>query len=271
MVEVDPQPSDVPVELREAIEQLIASPPVQGLLLVGSRSRGYHDSKSDYDLEVIVDDDFAHTLEPAARLSLVWDGKPHRSRLLGDILTESRSSFEGKTNSTLDVDHWPYEAAVLWYDRDGEIGPLVKAIARFPDDIWEERLKLHYVDFWYHTARALKIAERESTLNHGLVLYRAAYACIQCIFVLNRRWPPLPHWTEQALERSELRLRPTDDVALLTKALTTHDAQALQRLHDALDPLLDAEEITWHHNRVTLLLEILGSDFHDARERWAAF
>ncbi len=267
----DPTPDfeqQVPPELQEAIERLRATPEVRGILLVGSRTRGFHEGTSDFDLEVIVEDSAFAALAPADRLALVWDGRPFQSRLLGDVLTESWSHLAEKEQSPLDVDHWPYEAAPIWFDRDGSLAPLVAAIARFPEAIWEERLQLHYVDFWYHTARARRTAERGSALNHALVLHRAVHACLQTLFVLNRRWPPLPHWAEQALARSDLPLRPPDDIALLSEALATQSAAPLQRLNDGLAPLFDGLELTWHREKIPLLLHVLGPECRAARERW---
>ncbi|MBA3533936.1 MAG: DUF4037 domain-containing protein [Ardenticatenales bacterium] len=261
--------SSLPITLREAINGLMASPHVQGILLVGSRSRGFQEEgSSDHDLELVVDDAFAKELEPLARLSLLWDGVPFQSRLLGDIFTYSRSEIEAKATSLLDVDHWPYEAAQLWYDRDGEIAPLIARLAHFPEGEWETRLKLHYVDFWTHTARAITIAARESTLNRALVLGRAAQGYMRCVFVLNRRWPPLPHWAEQALEQSALTLRPANDIALLNEALTTLNPEPLKELHDALDPLLDDLGFGWHRERLPLLVELFGPESEAVRQRW---
>lgn len=263
-----PSLDEAPLDLREAVDKLIASPHVQGVLLVGSRSRGYNEGSSDFDLEAIVDDGFHRTLPPLDRIALVWDGKPFESRLVGDIYTESRSELEAKEHSRLDVDHWPYEAAGVWYDRDGEIAPLVAALGRFPEAGWEERLKVSHVDFWYHVGRARKIAPRESRLNHALVLARAAHAYVKFIFVLNRRWPPLLHWAEQALQQSELPLRPANDSSLLTEALTTLDAAPLAALVEALPPLLDEAGVSWHHERMAQFVEVLGPTYEEARRRY---
>lgn len=266
-----PTLADTPPYLKEALGTLLDSPHVQGLLLVGSRSRGFQEGAADFDLEVIVDDAFYDTLEPLNRIALVWDGQPYQSRLLGDIYTESRRSMEAKRASLIDVDHWPYEASLLWYDRDGEIAPLVAALAHFPDAIWEPRLQVHHVDFWYHVGRARKIAAYESRLNLALVLSRAIHAYIKCVFVLNRRWPPLVHWGQQALERSALPLRPAEDTALLTEALTTLDPAPLKQLDDALTPLLDQAGISWHAPRMEEFITALGPTFAHAREQWSRY
>lgn len=262
---------EAPLLLREAIEKLIASPHVQALILVGSRSRGYNDQTSDFDLEAIVDDQFYERLKPKNRIALVWDGNPFESRLIGDIYTESRSGLEGKEQSLLDVDHWPYESAGIWYDRDGEIAPLVERLGHFPAEIWETRLKIHHVDFWYHVGRARKIAERSSRLNYSLVLSRAAHAYVKFIFVLNRRWPPLVHWAEQATLTSALSLRPTNDITLLTEALTKQDITPLQELANALPPLLDEVGINWHHDRLAQFISVLDPSYAHAREQWSRY
>ncbi|MGB0387569.1 MAG: DUF4037 domain-containing protein [Ardenticatenaceae bacterium] len=268
---IPPPLADAPLDLREAIDKLIAEPHVQGLVLVGSRSRGYNDGKSDFDLEAIVDDHFYEQLAPLNRLALVWDGKPFESRLIGDIYTESRSHMEAKRHSLLDVDHWPYEVCSIWYDKNGDMVPLISGLGHFPEEIWETRLNVHHVDFWYHVSRARKIAERDSKLNYALVLTRAIHAYIKCIFVLNRRWPPLVHWGQHALERSNLPLRPANDVALLTQALTTLDIAPLQQLVEALPPLLDKVGQTLHQKRLDQFVTVLGPTYTQARQQWSRY
>ena len=268
---IPPAFEKAPLLLREAIEKLMASSHLQALILVGSRSRGYHEPTSDFDLEAIVDDEFYQTLQPKNRIALVWDGKAFESRLIGDIYTESRCGLEGKLQSLLDVDHWPYESAGIWYDRDGQIAPLVEQLGHFPAEIWETRLKIHHVDFWYHVGRARKIAERSSRLNYSLVLSRAAHAYLKFIFVLNRRWPPLVHWAEQALKDDTLPLRPANDVTLLTEALTKQEITPLQDLANALPPLLDQVGITWHHDRLAQFISVLDPSAAAAREKWSRY
>lgn len=262
-------PTDLPTDLRDAIVKLTESPHVQGVLLVGSRSRGFNDADADYDLEAIVDDDFHHRLAPGNRIALVWDGKPFESRLIGDVYTESRSALEAKAHSLLDVDHWPYESSPIWYDRDGEMADVVARLAAFPEESWEKRLNVHHVDFWYHLGRARKISERASRLNYSLVLTRAVHAYIKLIFVLNRRWPPLIHWAEQSLAHTPLR--PENDVATLQEVLTTLEWKPLQPLAEALLPLLTEAGNTLHEDRMRQFLTVLSPEWEAERERWSRY
>ena len=271
VIVITPRLSEAPSDLRVAVDKLIALPYVQGLVLVGSRSRGYHEQQSDFDLEVIVDDVFYETLAPLKRLMLVWEGLPFKSRLIGDIYTISRTQMENKRASVVDVDHWPYEVAGIWYDRDGQIAPLIAALGAFPEAIWAERVNVHHVDFWYHVGRGKKIAPRASRLNYGLVLTRAIHAYIKFIFVLNRRWPPLVHWAEQAIQQTKLPLRPANDIELLTQALTTLDLAPLETLAAELPALLDEVGLTLHQERLTQLVEVLGPTYDKARESWSRY
>lgn len=262
---------DAPRELRDAMAKLQATPEVQGVLLVGSRSMGFNGSDSDYDLEIIVDDAFYDRLDYRNRLALIWDGEPFQSRLIADTYSQSRSQMEQKVSSLLDVHHWPYEAAGLWYDRDGEIAPLMARLAQFPEQHWEPRLHVHHVDFWYQVGRARKIAERQSRVNYALVLTRAAHAYIKTVFVLNRRWPPLMHWAEQSLARAELALRPTDDVALLEQVLTRLEWEPLQTLAEGLLPLMAQAGTTLQEDRLHQFLVVLGPEYAEAQEQWSRY
>ncbi len=264
-------PPDLPTDLRDAVVKLTESPHVQGVLLVGSRSRGFNDSNADYDLEAIVDDEFHHRLDARNRIALVWDGKAFDSRLIGDVYTEGRHAMEAKAQSLLDVDHWPYESAPIWYDRDGDMAELVARLAEFPEAQWITRLNVHHVDFWYHLGRARKIAERNSRLNYALVLTRAVHAYLKLAFVLNRRWPPLIHWAEQALATTPLPLRPADDIAILNDVLATLKCEPLQTLAEALPPLLTEAGNTLHEDRLHQFLTVLSPEWAEARERWSRY
>lgn len=264
-------PEDLPIDLRAAITKLSESPHVQGIILVGSRSRGFNDDIADYDLEAIVDDAFHQRLDARNRIALVWDGVAFESRLIGDVYTESYSELGKKVHSPLDVDHWPYESSPIWYDRDGDIAEMVARLAAFPEEQWIPRLNVHHVDFWYHLGRARKIEGRASRLNYALVLSRAVHAYIKFVFVLNRRWAPLVHWAEQSLTQSNLALRPADDVALIQEALTELRWQPLQKIADALPPLLTEAGNTLHEDRLHQFLTVLSPDWEPHRERWSRY
>lgn len=154
---------------------------------------------------------------------------------------------------------------------DGQIAPLIAALGAFPEAMWQERVNVHHVDFWYHMGRAKKIASRTSRLNYGLVLTRAIHAYIKFIFVLNRRWPPLVHWAEQAIQKTELPLRPANDVELLTQALTTLDLSPLETLASLLPPLLNKAGLTRHQERLTQFVEVLGPTYDEARDNWSRY
>ena len=95
-------------------------------------------AKAGFDLDAIVDDEFYETLATLNRSTLIWEGEPFKSPLVGDIYTLSHTQMEAKLESVVDVDHWPYEVAGIWYDRDGEIAPLIAALGVFPEAIWED-------------------------------------------------------------------------------------------------------------------------------------
>ena len=87
-------------------------------------------------------------------------------------------------------------------------------------------------------------------------------------FTFLRLWSILVHWAEQAIKQTHLRLRPANDVALLTEALTTLDLAPLQELVNALPPLLDEAGLTLHQKRLTQFITVLGPTYAEARERW---
>lgn len=261
-----PALADAPPDLQRAIAALRAEPEALGALLIGSRTRGYAQGDADWDLEIVVTDDFFARMAPRERLVLVWDGQPFRSRLLGDGLVVSQSALDRRRTSPLDSDHAPYASAAIWFDRDGTLASLVAALGTLPPAQRLDRLKLHFAALWMEAARAERTCDRGDAVNSALVTAGAVRAFIAFIHVFNHRWPPLPHWASQ-----ELALLPTAlpaQAALLHAALAGSDPTALLTLRDQCAALLDAEGHRWHRAPADLLLEILHPDWQARREWW---
>src|SRR5438045_4035562 len=94
------------------VEGLRRRQEVLGALMVGSAVRGTTDSKSDRDIEVVIEDDHYDRLLPAARIV---------RQVRDELFTVPARDFFQKKRSSRDVDHWPYQTCVLLYDRTGAI------------------------------------------------------------------------------------------------------------------------------------------------------
>ena len=122
------------------LEEWKARPEVAGVLLVGSKSRGYGDRLSDDDLEVILDDEAHALLTPTECLDHLIVGAGEARKIIYDAQYVPLGELEGKAHSTRDLDHWPYESAPVLYDRDGRVSSAVAAAAKMPEDFRRARL-----------------------------------------------------------------------------------------------------------------------------------
>ena len=110
--------TDVPIssdglfpETAARVEAWAADPGVLGVLLVGSKSRGHEDARSDDDLEVLLSRKAFARLAPTECHTLLVHGEGPARWIVYDALLTTLADLERKRDSPFDLDHWPYERA----------------------------------------------------------------------------------------------------------------------------------------------------------------
>jgi hypothetical protein len=98
-------------ETAARVEAWAADPGVLGVLLVGSKSRGHQDARSDDDLEVLLTGEAFARLSTAECHAYRVEGEGPARRLVYDAQLTSLADLERKRDSAADLDHWPYERA----------------------------------------------------------------------------------------------------------------------------------------------------------------
>lgn len=111
---------------RQLLEEAHADPAVLGLVLGGSRGKGFETAGSDYDLYLILRDDAAGRRDHYAA---------HYPPPIGiNPYTLGQFSAHAEWDSSTEWDRYGLARAPVLLDKNGRIGPLVAAKGRVTDD-----------------------------------------------------------------------------------------------------------------------------------------
>ncbi|HEX5709261.1 MAG TPA: hypothetical protein VFX96_18300 [Pyrinomonadaceae bacterium] len=227
---------------------------VVGVLHVGSKSRGHGDELSDDDLEVVLTGEAHARLTPSECIEYVFEGEGEARRLVYDAQYVSLPFLAAKRNSAQDLDRWPYERAVVLFDRDGRTGEAVRAAGEMSEEFRRARLRHATVDAGIAARRAAKTLRRGMDGAGRLLVARGAKALARILFALEHRWVPLDHWLEPELKTLADEARAGDD---LIAALREGSPELLQRTLARLEDRLFAEGIPRPEGRAELFFELI--------------
>jgi hypothetical protein len=253
-------------ETQAKVEAWIADPGVLGVLLVGSKSRGHQDARSDDDLEVLLTDETFSRLKPAECHTYRVEGEGAARRVVYDAQLTSLADLERKRDSSADLDHWPYERARIVFARDVRIERAVAAAGRMEPEFRRARLAYATLDGWFAARRAIKTRERGFDAALALLIDRGARALIRVLFALERRWTPLDHWLERELQALA---DPTGASRHLLTALRDRSPEAVIAGFESLEDRLAEEGVARPAGRIALFLELIHVSRSDQRARHA--
>ena len=186
---------------RELIKPYLEKDGVIGVYVVGSATRPYRDELSDYDIEVIVEDDVYDSTPMDERQ--VFSFKEGEPKVVDyEFYLIPWSDFVGLRHSTLDLFHYSFQHAVILHDPEGRIEPIIRQLAELPDDVRTERMTVHFLEFLYRLRRARKTANRgELPINLALLQGNALSSLAKLIFLAKGSWPSTVHWSEQEFDQ----------------------------------------------------------------------
>jgi hypothetical protein len=259
----------VPAEIFPATAERLSSweadPDVLGVLLVGSKSAGHQDERSDDDLEVLLTDEAFQRLAPADCHTMLIEGEGAMRQIVYDAQLTSLSALERKPGSSMDLDHWPYERARVLFARDPErINAAVAAAALMTPEFRTARLAHGTIDAWVSAHRAGKTLERGFQAAAMLLVARSAKALIRVLFALESRWAPLDHWLERELETLDDPLRIGPRIVL---ALKERRPGPLLEALTALENRLTNEGVARSTERRGFFLELIHVGRAEERAR----
>lgn len=236
------------------LEEWRREPDVLGVVLVGSKSRGYGDALSDDDLEVVLTDEAHARLAPAACLEFHFEGEGAARALVWDAQYVPLSALREKAGSPRDLDHWPYERAAVLFDRDGRVRAGVEAAAPMDAGFRRARLRHAAVDAGVAARRAEKTLRRGMEAAGRMLVARGAKALSRILFALEGRWVPLDHWLEKDLQTLGDEARAAGH---LLEALTAGRPEPLAAGLKLLEDRLAAEGVPREGRRVELFFELI--------------
>jgi hypothetical protein len=229
-------------------------PEVQGVVLVGSASRGHSDELSDDDLEVYLTEEAWTARTPEECIELLIEGEGDAARMIYDTEYTAISDLQRKHPSPHDLDHWPYERARILFDRNGRITELVKALGRMDGDFRSKRLPHATIDTVIAINRAGKTRKRGFKGAEHLLVARGAKALSRLLFALEWRWVPLDHWLEPELRTLQ---DPTHAGEQLLEALRSGTYEPLREGLKRLEDRFVAEGVPPLSEMHALFLELI--------------
>jgi hypothetical protein len=211
-------------QFQELVAQAQADPAVIGLVLGGSRGKGFQTARSDYDLLLIVRD------EAVARYRARY---PQQRTAFGDLILLSPDAFAAYA-AWGSATHWArygLARAQVLIDRDGTTGPFVAEKSRVPE---EYRLPLvrgalgAYINSIYRSAKCWRAGnqlgarlEAADSLNHLLTI----------LFGLEGRHQPYFGYLERELRAVPLRTcpLPADELLAAIDTILTRGTLSVQQ------------------------------------------
>lgn len=230
---------------RELIQPYLKKDGVIGIYVVGSATRPYRDALSDYDIEVIVEDEVYDSTPMDERQVFAFkEGEPKTVDY--EFYLIPWSDFVGLKTSALDLFHHSAQHAVILHDPDGRIEPVIRQLAELPEDIRIERMTVHFLEFLYRLGRARRTANRgKLPINLALLWGDALSSLTKLIFLAKRSWPSTKHWSEQ--EFSEVGI--SDDLLNLVKAwISDPSSDNARSLVGTVREFLDEAGETFHQD-----------------------
>ncbi|MGD9675346.1 MAG: hypothetical protein AB7V19_01490 [Candidatus Bipolaricaulia bacterium] len=234
---------------RELSRPYMSRDDVIGVYVVGSTTRPHRDVLSDYDIEVIVEDEAYERTPVADRQVFAFrEGEPKVVDY--EFYLRPWSGFRALVSSTQDLFHYPYQHAVILHDPERRIAPVIARLAELPEAIRHDRLRVHYLEMRFAFGRERKTGRRGGILNLRLLRGDALAALVKLLFLAAGSWPATHHWTDQ-----ELRLIgvPPDLLRDADVALAEPTFERTKRLVDSVNAWLDGQGETFHHDADALI------------------
>jgi hypothetical protein len=206
--------------VREATER----PEILGLILVGSRGKGFDNERSDHDVVMVVKDEAASAL---ARKYIDLDNV--------DLAIHSLAGFKAYAawGSAEEWDRYTYAHARILVDKTGELEAVVREKGSLPKD----RLDT-FVDGWLDgyingVYRSVKCIRNGDRLGAHLEAANSVLDLLTVVFALNGRPRPFLGYLAQELETYPLEHLPWSVpafIAMVSRVLTDADLHTQQEL-----------------------------------------
>ncbi len=214
------------------VETAKADQDVLGLLLQGSRGKGFDNEFSDYDVYFIVKDD-------AVASSVAMYQEPYPD---DDISVEAFSDFEGyaEWGSEAVWDRYDFAHVEVLIDRVGNLKELANNKGHIPDEKQKEFL-MYWLDGYINGVyRSVKCWRAQNILGARLEASNAVNDLLTVVFAFEKRHRPFLGYIEKELINFPLLELPWDVKAfieMITRVLSDGNLETQQELLKGIEKL----------------------------------
>lgn len=191
-------------EVRMKLNDLRKEDHILGFLLQGSRVTGFGAPDTDWDIIIYCTDEFYKTLNYETLTEFTFIEVEGVKKVVGDYAYWSDMIFEQQKNSPMDIDHVPYTLSVVLWDRNGDLQKWVDMLAKFPNEIYEDKVRMQLVQLLVALGYARINNHRNLLLDMKINLNRAFTISLIFWFTLNKHWAPQLKWWSRHVKRLKM-------------------------------------------------------------------
>lgn len=221
-------------DYEKIIKEVEENEEVLGLILVGSRGKGFENEYSDYDLVMIIKDGAAFGVSKKYTDSKIDNV---------DLKLYSLSDFKkyAAWDSPASWDRYNYAHVKILIDKtSGELAKIVKEKGYIPED---KREKL--IDWWLDAYingvyRSVKCIRNNNLVGAHLEAVNSILDLLTLIFAINGRHRPFLGYVQKELEQyplESLPWEPTDFIKKIKNVLETADLKTQQELLSGIEKM----------------------------------
>lgn len=176
---------------------------ILGFLLQGSRVTGFGAPDTDWDIFIYCTDEFYNTLNYDTLTEYTFDGTGDNKKMVGDYAYVSEQIFKQQLDSPMDIDHIQYSFSHVIWDRTGELAQWVEKLASFPEEEYEDKVRLQLVQLTIAFGYAKISKVRNRFIDLKVNLNRTLTIALSFWFTLNKSWvPQLKWWSDHVIRMS---------------------------------------------------------------------
>ncbi len=213
-------------EFEQIIKEAEKQEEIVGLILLGSRGKGFENEYSDYDAVMIVKDEFAGAFRERY-------GKRDFNNVELVIMSISDFKKYAEWGSPESWDKYDYAHTKILVDKTNDLPALVKEKGFVPAEKLEEFIG-GCIDGYVNGAyRSIKCIRNNNLFGARLEASNSMLDLLTCVFAFNGRCRPFLGYVEKELEKYPLEYLPWHSIELLAKiekVLATADLKTQQEL-----------------------------------------
>ncbi len=227
-------------EVREKLKKLMKNDHILGFLLQGSRVTGFGAHDTYWDIIIYCTDEYYKTLNYDTLTEFTFIEEKGKKKVVGDYAYFSDMIFEQQLISPMDIDHVPYTLSVILWDKTGKLQKWIDALAKFPEEIFEDKVRMQLVQLLVAFGYVRINNERNQLIDMKINLNRAFTISLILWFTLNKNWTPQLKWWSRHVKRLKME---DDTYQLYNKCIENLTFENMRELVEHLKKLVEMKGI----------------------------